>query len=1182
MVPERTPRTARILLGRLALVLLATVPVSAQEEVTARDLEYLLNLETDAAEIVTIIEQASALDLLEEEIEELAEGGADELVLDAIRTAIRRNPVNVILRMRAAGREESEIIAWIHEKIPTLELGAKDKLRLFRAELSEDIADALEGRYVLPGFAKYEDPLGFLSIQYPQEWSAFEFYDSAGLWIVLSPERGVEEPNDFTTGLQIQFAYWHGEPPADVLEWHVRTMDSWIASNQAEFGVARIDGPEGEPVAMRLSGVDAVRQTVLVRMKDTKCKEHVVQAVEDGTKFFMEGIAPEAEFENRREVFETMLDTCRLFPRRMNVARAATPMPANEILQRFKESVVQIRTETGYGSGFFVRDDGLVLTNHHVVCARDNHVPCADPANMQLARNIEILWDATVGPTRPGEARRTVRAELLDTVYFTRPHADLALLRAARSSEPYEALPWSPARNGLTRIGDPVVAIGFPKPSSMGEGNIFQTEGTVATIRYVSSPLSGVSDIAALDDLMTSAEINGGNSGGPCINLHTGSVVGLNTYTPLTLTGQELDYAGVCLIDHALYHFPQIRWYPRDGLTSAELHLELADSLLTRGNFRAAKVELDAAGADPYLLDPGQRANLRYGYARYYQSIGDQAAYEQSLRQALYEDDSHTDSLVASAYLAMSRGDGASALLMGDKLVADHPGDYEHRYYRAGLYRLAGRPEDAMADLGAALELGGDFDANVHALRGRLHLDGGDVPSAKASYEWGIRETSTCVDCYFGLADCFLAEGNEDAALIEISRCLEQNPDRPEVLGRYGRYLRDRLGRSADAIDPLSKAIVLARSERGRPAREDCFALLRSVEDLAPSGDDPLLGLVFHVAGLIHDHYPDARSSAHTWFAWYWNQFDRSGLTRAHYLAAGDTRADELPAAAFTLADVRLMLQLAYSVELFGDVVGAGSLGFFLSDQALASLGELLTPGHVMILLSRSVSDQMLGSADLAAGAAIEFTGDYIEVGDDAAYGRYRLTNGTPLPLCNLVLRYTFLDGEARVLTVFDELVDYRVLASGESLETDFYYPSWESLEQRGIGREEARRFVIRVVSACNAAYLGDVRVTRLGSLPEGVELDVTSVSPMFRMTDLEAEIAFLDGAGAPILHESGGWPLTEVRSFPGSRLEPGTTQTLLVADWVNLDYLRSIGMPVTDDITFQIRVVGASIEPAF
>jgi len=32
----------------------------------------------------------------------------------------------------------------------------------------------------------------------------------------------------------------------------------------------------------------------------------------------------------------------------------------------------------------------------------------------------------------------------------------------------------------------------------------------------------------------------------------------------------------------------------------------------------------------------------------------------------------------------------------------------------------------------------------------------------------------------------------------------------------------------------------------------------------------------------------------------------------------------------------------------------------------------------------------------------------------------------------------------------------------------------------------------------------------------------------------------------------------------------------------VNLDYLRSIGMPVTDDITFQIRVVGASIEPAF
>jgi serine protease Do len=146
----------------------------------------------------------------------------------------------------------------------------------------------------------------------------------------------------------------------------------------------------------------------------------------------------------------------------------------------------QGRPQTGLGSGFIISENGLVVTNAHVV---------GDAGDVEIRLN---------GGDRTFDA----------TVRGVDPLTDLALLKI-QADEP---LPYvSFGNSDEVEVGDRVVAIGNP----------FGLGGSVTS--GIVSALSRRIGAGPYDDfLQIDAPINRGNSGGPTFDLD-GNVVGVNT-----------------------------------------------------------------------------------------------------------------------------------------------------------------------------------------------------------------------------------------------------------------------------------------------------------------------------------------------------------------------------------------------------------------------------------------------------------------------------------------------------------------------------------------------------------------------------------------------------------------------------------------------------------------------------
>jgi len=159
----------------------------------------------------------------------------------------------------------------------------------------------------------------------------------------------------------------------------------------------------------------------------------------------------------------------------------------------------QQRIAPGIGSGFIIRDNGVILTNAHVV------------AN---ASKIEIMMrDGTIYPaTKLGEDEAN----------------DLAVLKIDAKD-----LPVAPLGNSDDLvIGEWAIAIGNPFGFVLANSEPSVTTGVIsATGRNLLGSAEGSG--MYVDMIQTDASINPGNSGGPLVNA-AGEVVGVNSsiYTP--------------------------------------------------------------------------------------------------------------------------------------------------------------------------------------------------------------------------------------------------------------------------------------------------------------------------------------------------------------------------------------------------------------------------------------------------------------------------------------------------------------------------------------------------------------------------------------------------------------------------------------------------------------------------
>ncbi|HUC85401.1 MAG TPA: trypsin-like peptidase domain-containing protein [Candidatus Acidoferrales bacterium] len=184
--------------------------------------------------------------------------------------------------------------------------------------------------------------------------------------------------------------------------------------------------------------------------------------------------------------------------------KMAAARDVSSLVKQIGEAVVQVKTPGGLGSGFFINEDGYLITNFHVI-------------EGETEISVEVYHQGNNELDR--DTYKQVKIVAINKFH------DLALLKIDDKGAPKFKSVVLGSADALS-VGDGVFAIGSP----LGLERTV-TQGILSTkTRQLEGELY----------LQTSAQINPGNSGGPLFNL-AGEVVGV---TNMKITfGEGLGFA---------------------------------------------------------------------------------------------------------------------------------------------------------------------------------------------------------------------------------------------------------------------------------------------------------------------------------------------------------------------------------------------------------------------------------------------------------------------------------------------------------------------------------------------------------------------------------------------------------------------------------------------------------------
>ncbi|WP_020653263.1 DegQ family serine endoprotease [Massilia niastensis] len=217
----------------------------------------------------------------------------------------------------------------------------------------------------------------------------------------------------------------------------------------------------------------------------------------------------------------------------------------------------------GVGSGFIVSEDGIVLTNAHVVEGAD---------------------EVTITLTD----RREFKAKVLGADR----RSDVAVLKLNAGNLPYLRI----GDSSRIRVGEWVVAIGSP----------FNLDNTV-TAGIISAKARDTGEYLPL--IQSDVAVNPGNSGGPLINMR-GEVIGINSQIA-TLSGAYNGISFAVPIDEVMRVADQIKktgkvTRGRLGVQISEVTRDVAESL-GLGKARGAEVSMVEQGG------PAEKGGIKVG-----------------------------------------------------------------------------------------------------------------------------------------------------------------------------------------------------------------------------------------------------------------------------------------------------------------------------------------------------------------------------------------------------------------------------------------------------------------------------------------------------------------------------------------------------------------------------------------
>ncbi|WP_043639272.1 S1C family serine protease [Nonomuraea candida] len=199
---------------------------------------------------------------------------------------------------------------------------------------------------------------------------------------------------------------------------------------------------------------------------------------------------------------------------------ASDQLTVAEVAARVQPSVVMIQGRTGEGSGVVLSEDGLILTNNHVVVGAGQ--------GGQMSVKFSDGKTANAG------------------IVGTDPATDLAVVRAEGVSGLTKATLGDSDR---LKVGDPVLAIGSPLglDGSVTAGIVSALDRTLTLgdeQRQLPPGWGGQQSAPATigGAIQTDASINPGNSGGALVNA-AGELVGINTAIASQAAGGGVGFA---------------------------------------------------------------------------------------------------------------------------------------------------------------------------------------------------------------------------------------------------------------------------------------------------------------------------------------------------------------------------------------------------------------------------------------------------------------------------------------------------------------------------------------------------------------------------------------------------------------------------------------------------------------
>lgn len=762
-------------LAFLAAALAAAVP-APQEELEAADIVYLVEAGTSDELVIREIKRRRIRFRMDEAtVQLLQKKGVSDRIVQVLHQV---QLLDDVLAMREAGKTETDIVRMIADADRTVDLTPGELLSLRKRKISIDVVNALQGNFSFREFRTHEHPGGFFRIQFPDTWTRIEEYEDDKMIVAFTPldrttARGLE------MGIRIEMSVVGANsvhrtlPLETVSRNHLRMLESEMREAGREMKV------RGEPRGGKMQGVPAIHHDYEYAGARGTVRRHAVLLYYNGIEYWVACDAPSAEFEERWATYEKILLTFNPAPEEFGRRLRKTTGDPQAFLEKYRPSVVRVEVRFlqngqvvagGYGTGWFIRRDGYLLTNHHVVW---------HDKLQRYPDEILLHWDASL-------KREPVAAKLVDAVRSEFPHVDVALLKAKGSNyEPVPVMRVNPPGK-YVKEQDKVMVLGFPGIVDTRDTMPLKLTSTVGNIiKFDLRPDHSINTV------MHDAVSSGGNSGGPCFDLETHAVIGLHTLS--LVEGQARSaYKGLVPVDVVFEYFPEVISYPEsvEAKFRAEDFLCLASQFRRQGLLRAAlrqvgrafakKMGIAAVGgvSETYQivrLAIDRNVPFADGFAVAGEVLVDVGG--RDLAKSCFDASVRQDAENVRALRGLAGIDPARALQCHTEVIRLRPRDHHAYLARAKLYRDTNQLDKAIADARRACECSAELHAEPFCLLGELLYTRRDYDAGLAQYRKACEIDPTNVDAHFGLVDFDSARGRFAEAGRTIDGMAERGKD---------------------------------------------------------------------------------------------------------------------------------------------------------------------------------------------------------------------------------------------------------------------------------------------------------------------------------------------------------------------------------------------------------------------